>query len=150
MTIGENIRVIRKLKKLTQQQLADKLNISLMTVRRFETNARQPKLEMIDKIAVALGVEPFKLLYGRDSNFKISPEFIMGMMIGTAKKEATEKPEPDTTKQIESTAKYINKALDRVEYFSLSEMVMYMKALDELGNVCEQICKNHNWSIEND
>lgn len=65
-SIGDRIRARRKEIGLTQQQLADKLNISLMTVRRFETNARQPKLEMIDKIAVALEVDPFSLAFGID------------------------------------------------------------------------------------
>lgn len=64
--IGDRIRARRKEIGLTQQQLADKLNISLMTVRRFETNARQPKLEMIEKIAAALEIEPFSLVFGID------------------------------------------------------------------------------------
>ncbi len=67
-SIGNRIRIRRKELGLTQQQLADKLNISLMTVRRFETNARQPKLEMIDKIAVALEIEPLKLVYDLDND----------------------------------------------------------------------------------
>lgn len=65
-SIGERIREKRKECELTQQQLADKLNISLMTIRRFETDVRQPKLEMIDKIALALDVDPWYLAFGDD------------------------------------------------------------------------------------
>ena len=61
-TIGDNIKRIRKSKKMTQAQLAEKTEISVMSVRRFETGARVPKLDMVDKIAVALDVSPADLL----------------------------------------------------------------------------------------
>lgn len=56
MTLGENIKYARKNKGYTQNDLAEKLNVSVMTIRRFENNTRQPKLEMINRIATILEV----------------------------------------------------------------------------------------------
>lgn len=57
MTIGENIRKIRKEKKLTQSELAQKIGISYQQIGQYETGKRKPKIETIDKIATALGVK---------------------------------------------------------------------------------------------
>jgi transcriptional regulator with XRE-family HTH domain len=51
MTIGEKMKIIRKSKSLTQRQLATLLNLSEMTIRRFETNERKPKISTLEKIA---------------------------------------------------------------------------------------------------
>lgn len=67
MTRGERIKKSRKYKGYTQQELADVLGLSVMTIRRFESNTRQPKLEMLEKIASALDVTVEKLLFGTDT-----------------------------------------------------------------------------------
>lgn len=56
MTIGENIRKIRKEKGLTQSELAKKIGMSYQQIGQYEKGKRQPKIETIDKIATALGV----------------------------------------------------------------------------------------------
>lgn len=58
MTIGENIRRIRKLRKMTVKDLADRLNISDTYLRYYENNARNPKKDGILRIAEALNVNP--------------------------------------------------------------------------------------------
>lgn len=62
MTIGENLKRIRKEKGITQEQLAKMLDLSVMSIRRFESGAVEPKLKMINKIAEALGVKSSDLL----------------------------------------------------------------------------------------
>lgn len=56
MTIGENIRRIRKEKGLTQKQLGERLNMTQSAIGQFENNKTSPKIETVDKIASALGV----------------------------------------------------------------------------------------------
>lgn len=51
----------REDKGLTQQQLADRLGTSDVTVSRWETRARQPDNNAQEAIAEALGIEPTDL-----------------------------------------------------------------------------------------
>ena len=43
-SIGINIKKQRKRNKMTQQQLADKLGVSVMTIRRYESGATNLKI----------------------------------------------------------------------------------------------------------
>lgn len=89
-----------------------------------------------------------------DNNFKISPEFLMDMMFNAQKNNAKnsnpQNSDVDTQTQLEYTLKYIEKAFEHFDCFSLSELIMVMETIEKLGNVAKQICKNHNWCIEND
>ena len=62
MTVGENIRRIRKKKGLTQKQLGERLNMTQSAIGQFENDKTSPKIETIDKIASALGVSPYEML----------------------------------------------------------------------------------------
>ena len=55
-TSGERIKTNRKRAGLTQEQLAKKIGVSLMTVRRYEKNERIIPDTVLQKIADALGV----------------------------------------------------------------------------------------------
>lgn len=55
-TIGDRIRKERKFKGVTQEQLADYVGISVMSIRRYEAMERIPTEKIIVKIANALGV----------------------------------------------------------------------------------------------
>lgn len=52
--MGKNIARIRNKNHLTQEQLAEKINISTVFVSQIETAVRKPSLETIHKISVAL------------------------------------------------------------------------------------------------
>ncbi len=54
MNIGDNIKFFRKQKGLTQKQLAEKIGSTDSAVTRYESNAREPNIETITKIAEAL------------------------------------------------------------------------------------------------
>lgn len=56
MSIGKNIKRIRKEQKLTQKELAEKSGISEISIRQYENDKRNPKIEQVDKIAKALNV----------------------------------------------------------------------------------------------
>ena len=56
MSVGENIRRYRKLRGMTQAQLAEAIGLTEGAVRHYESGIRAVKLEMIESIAEALGV----------------------------------------------------------------------------------------------
>lgn len=53
-TLGKKIRYYRKLKKYSQEMLAEKAELSKMSIRRYESGERQPGIEALKKIASAL------------------------------------------------------------------------------------------------
>lgn len=59
--IGEKIKEARKWKGLTQQQLAQASDMSLMSIRRYEAGERLPTEQAVVSIAKALGVNPADL-----------------------------------------------------------------------------------------
>ena len=56
------IREVRKLRKMTQQELADKVGLSQTQIGRLETSERGLDIEVLPVIAKALDVEPWELL----------------------------------------------------------------------------------------
>ena len=56
MTIGERIKTARKQSGMTQQELAEKLEISYVGVSQWESGRRTPKRSTLERIAVALDV----------------------------------------------------------------------------------------------
>lgn len=53
-TLGKKIRYYRKSKKYSQEMLAEKAELSKMSIRRYESGERQPSIEALKKIASAL------------------------------------------------------------------------------------------------
>ena len=64
MTIGKRISAARKQAGLTQSQLAEKCTVATITIQQYELDKRQPRLEQLSKIAVALGVTVSDLVDG--------------------------------------------------------------------------------------
>ena len=62
MTIGERIRQLRIRKGLTQKELGQISETAETTVRQYENNKRQPKIEQIEKLAKALEVSPADIM----------------------------------------------------------------------------------------
>lgn len=58
---GRYIRKYRKVAGLTQEELAKKVGISTMSVRRYENGERIASKETIQAIAAALDVDPYSL-----------------------------------------------------------------------------------------
>lgn len=54
MTVGEKIKSIRKLKKISQQELGNMLGVSQAMIAQYENGKRIPKIETLIKIAEAL------------------------------------------------------------------------------------------------
>lgn len=62
MSIGANIKRIRKSKRLTQEKLSEITQISMASIQRYESGKRQPNIQTINKIADALGMPLNELL----------------------------------------------------------------------------------------
>lgn len=60
-TIGEKVRQTRKTKGITQEQLANLAGLSTMSIRRYESGERIITDETLQRIADALGVQPWEL-----------------------------------------------------------------------------------------
>ena len=56
MTVGEKIKLVRQQKKLSQQKLGDILGVSQAMIAQYEKGTRNPKIETLQKIAIALEV----------------------------------------------------------------------------------------------
>lgn len=68
MTFADNVRQIRKRKKLPQREIAGAMNSSISYVSMLERGQRVPPLETIEAIAKALGVPPRSLLVRNGRN----------------------------------------------------------------------------------
>ena len=62
MNIGAKIRLLRKEKQVTQEELADYLHISSQAVSKWETGASCPDIDMLPKLAIYFGTSLDHLL----------------------------------------------------------------------------------------
>lgn len=62
MSLGNRIKSLRKAQHLTQQKLADKVEVSRIYVQALESNRRLPSMKLLQKLAPALDVEVKDLL----------------------------------------------------------------------------------------
>lgn len=72
--IGERLKELRANSELTQQQLADKLKVSVMSVSNYELGIRVPDAEYIRKVAML---------------FKVSSDYILGLVNTKQKQNAS-------------------------------------------------------------
>lgn len=122
MTVGENIKQIRKQKGLTQKSLGELLSISEGMIRQYELGIRKPKIETIEKIASALQISPFELMGYDYWDKKYNPD-------GRLAKEVK------FMQQIES--KYGEGSSDLLHYYSLLNDEGKHKALNDVSDMTE-------------
>ncbi|MDO4983750.1 MAG: helix-turn-helix domain-containing protein [Eubacteriales bacterium] len=63
---GAIIRRLRESKNMTQQQLADKLNVSDKAISKWETSRGYPDISLVEPLAYALGVSIIELFSGEN------------------------------------------------------------------------------------
>lgn len=73
MSIGQNIKRLRKRKGLSQKQLANEVGLSEITIRRYERAINNPTTEVVEKIARVLGVSFSELVKEEIKDKKIKP-----------------------------------------------------------------------------
>ena len=64
MNFGRRVAEVRKARGLTQQQLAEKLDVSLVSIAYIETGKRWPRLATLHRIVDCLGVSLGELFKG--------------------------------------------------------------------------------------
>lgn len=75
MNIGEKIRFLRKKFNITQEELATRAEISVFTLRQYESGARSaPRIEQLNKLAKALNVSVDYLVNDHTDEFGLSDE----------------------------------------------------------------------------
>lgn len=76
MNIGYVIKVLRKQRKLTQEQIALDAEIATSNVSRIEKGLRQPSQVVLQKISKALGTSPAVLYAACELPHASIPEFL--------------------------------------------------------------------------
>jgi transcriptional regulator with XRE-family HTH domain len=64
VAFGRRLAAVRKSRGLTQQQLAEQLDVSLVSIGYIETGKRWPRLTTLHRIADCLGVPVAELFKG--------------------------------------------------------------------------------------
>jgi immunity repressor protein len=62
-TVGKRIKKWRKLKKITQEQLARKIEMNVKSIQRYETDTNPIPIDVLNNIAIALNIGIDKLIY---------------------------------------------------------------------------------------
>lgn len=73
MTIGENLKRIRKERHLTQKQLGSLCGMADSAIRRYELGKSTPKIQTLHKIAKGLGIPVHVLTEGCGPEYRLAP-----------------------------------------------------------------------------
>lgn len=63
---AQRLAAFRKERGLTQQQLAERVEVHVQQLKRYEAGSSQPTMDVIRKMAKALNVSSDRLLFGED------------------------------------------------------------------------------------
>lgn len=75
MSIGENIKILRIRNNITRKELAEKINVTDVTISRYENNTRAPGIQTLNKIATALNVNINQLLDNNNEDQNDSSDY---------------------------------------------------------------------------
>lgn len=75
MAFANKLSEIRKNRKLTQQELAEKVGVGISQMRRYEKGSSSPTLEVIKNLAITLGVSTDELIF--DNNERVAASRIL-------------------------------------------------------------------------
>lgn len=81
MTIAEKIKQLRKDNKMTQEDLAEKLNVSRQTISKWETNIAIPDADNIVAISKLFNITTDELLDYKVETVKKKQQFILDMIV---------------------------------------------------------------------
>ena len=78
--LGDKIKLYRENKKMTQNDLADILEVSAGTVSKYESGALEPSIESIKRLAELFEISIDELLNDKEDKFDISKINVLGML----------------------------------------------------------------------
>ena len=81
MTIAEKIKQLRKDNNMTQEDLAEKLNVSRQTISKWETNITIPDADNIVAISKLFNITTDELLDYRVETVQKKKQFIIDMIV---------------------------------------------------------------------
>ncbi len=84
---GQKLRSIRKAKKLSQEELAEKANLHPTYVGVIERGEQSPTLDTVEKIAGALHIKEKELFYFSSQHEDIIKEEIIALLAGQNNKK---------------------------------------------------------------
>ena len=79
--IGEFLKTLRKENKLTQEELADKMNVSRRTVSRWETGSNLPDLSILVELADLYDVDMREIFNGERKNETVDKDLKETMLM---------------------------------------------------------------------
>lgn len=86
--VNTSIKDLRKKKNMTQDELAEKLNVTRQAVSNWENGKTQPDVETLTRLAEAFDVSVERLIYGKEKprwhfavNFQPQQTIELGMII---------------------------------------------------------------------
>lgn len=103
LTIGDNIRTLRRANDMTQEQLADRLGVTYQSVSRWENGNAYPDIELLPAIAEIFGTSADKLL-GMPEEEKIKRAKVLIENFCTATYET-----PDDTEKLSAMLREIRR-----------------------------------------
>ena len=124
MTVGQRIKAIRKERKLTQVQLAEKANLSRSYLADIERDRYNPSLSTLEAVAGALGIQ-VSAIVGEET------------LIKEEQAEYNSKEEKDIAKRMEE----IRKDLEKSDGLSFSGEPMSPEAVESLMEAMEHIVR---------
>jgi len=148
MTIGEKILKLRKLKKISQEELAEKLYVSRQTVSLWETNQTLPTIENLVRLKDIFEVEIDKIVCDEDINEpKFNSDSLDTVCAALAYAMGIEQPYHSAEKNAE-LSNYIDKVFvgekaDRVVMYNPDAIAqwIYQKYPDYFVNVAKNTDK---------
>lgn len=111
MSLGSTIKSLRKAHNLTQQALADKVEVSRIYVQAIESNRRLPSMKLLKKLAPALDVEIADLL--ADLSIRGKPRRVqLESLINNGEREVWYRSRKLTEKELHRVYRVIKASLD--------------------------------------
>ena len=137
MTFAERLRKERKVAKMTQADLADKLGVTPTVIGQYERGVRNPKTETIHRIADVLGINPMRLVTVIRGELPVGA--VMGLIKNVSKADidglSVEKP----SNPIRAEISYLgfHEVYDNIlNNAGKQKVVEYMKDLIKLNEYC--------------
>jgi transcriptional regulator with XRE-family HTH domain len=81
MSIQTQLITLRRAKQLTQQEMADAIGVHVNQIRRYESGATQPSLDVLKKLAITMSVSIDSLVFdteerGPDDDLRLQFEAV--------------------------------------------------------------------------
>lgn len=93
----DRLRSARIARGQTLQAIADELEVTLVTIQKYESGTREPNLQMLSKLADILDV-PTDFLLGRDDYLES-----LGVSVDVPPEGPPRHPRPQTNRQVSRT-----------------------------------------------